>query len=181
MFKTSNIDFSSFGLTDDEIDLLKSTVATKVPSSTYMTGKIESQTNIKNIIKKNIPYLFNKTVQEYASILATKWKHITFGCAALDKITRNGLPIRGITEIVGESGCGKTQLCLQLTLNVQLSLADGGLERSAVYICTEDAFPSKRLVQMANYHKRQFGNDNWLDNIFIEYCHDSVRLNCSTI
>lgn len=106
--------------------------------------------------------------------MATKWRHITFRCPALDRITNNGLPIRGITEIVGESGCGKSQICLQLALNVQLSLADGGLEKSTVYICTEDAFPSKRLVQMAESYKKEYHYIKWLDNIFIEHCPDSV-------
>lgn len=107
--------------------------------------------------------------------MATKWRHITFGCSALDKITRNGIPIRGITEIVGESGCGKSQICMQLALNVQLPLSHGGLEKSAVYICTEDAFPSKRLIQMAGFHSKKYQTNGWLDNIFIEHCPDSVR------
>lgn len=111
---------------------------------------------------------------ECSSILAIKWRHITFKCAALDKIARNGLPIRGITEIVGESGCGKSQICLQLALNVQLPLALGGLAKSAVYICTEDAFPSKRLVQIASFYRNEFRNDDWLDNIFVEHVQDSV-------
>lgn len=114
-------------------------------------------------------------VLEYSSIMATKWRHITFRCPALDQITRNGLPIRGVTEIVGESGCGKSQICLQLSLNVQLSLADGGLEKSAVFICTEDSFPSKRLVQLATFYQKQFGCGKWLDNIFVEHCVDSVN------
>lgn len=113
---------------------------------------------------------------EYSSILATKWRHITFGCKALDKITRNGLPVRGITEIVGESGCGKSQICLQLTLNVQLPIANGGLGKSTVYICTEDAFPSKRLVQMAYLYTQTFHIDTWLDNIFVEHCPDTVNI-----
>jgi len=33
----------------------------------------------------------------------------------------------GITEIAGESASGKTQLCLQLCLTVQLSHDNGGL------------------------------------------------------
>lgn len=105
----------------------------------------------------------------------TKWRHITFGCPALDRITRNGLPVRGITEIVGESGCGKSQLCMQLALNVQLPLCDGGLEKGAVYICTEDVFPSKRLVQLVEQRNKMTQNDHkWLDKIFIEHCPDSV-------
>lgn len=93
----------------------------------------------------------------------------------MDQITQNGLPIRGVTEIVGESGCGKSQICLQLAMNVQLPLSDGGLEKMAVYICTEDAFPSKRLVQMVDYRNRTSRNDHkWLENIFIEHCPDTV-------
>lgn len=141
----------SIGLTFDEIELLKSSVSALVQSGTYLT------------------------VQEYASILATKWRHITFGCTALDRITQNGVPIRGITEIVGESGCGKSQICMQLALNVQLPLGDGGLEKETVYICTEDGFPSKRLVQMVEYRNKTSQNDHkWLDKIFIERCPDSV-------
>jgi len=33
----------------------------------------------------------------------------------------------GITEVSGESASGKTQLCLQLSLTVQLSQDSGGL------------------------------------------------------
>ncbi|XP_031640062.1 DNA repair protein XRCC3 homolog isoform X2 [Contarinia nasturtii] len=155
VLKTSNIELMSFGLTDDEVDALKTAVSSIVPSATYMTAL------------------------ESSSIMAPKWRHLTFGCSALDRITRNGLPIRGITEIVGESGCGKSQICLTLALNVQLSLADGGLNRSAIYICTEDAFPSKRLVQIASFYEKQYHRTNWLDNIFVEYCPESaVLMNC---
>lgn len=107
--------------------------------------------------------------------MATKWRRITFGCTALDRITENGLPIRGITEIVGESGCGKSQICLQLALNVQLPVPNGGLEKAAVYICTENAFPSKRLVQMVGYRDMTHRTDHkWLEKILIEHCVDTV-------
>lgn len=124
--------------------------------------------------------VLNRSALECSTILSTKWRHITFRCAELDKITRNGLPIRGLTEIVGESGCGKSQICLQLALNVQLSIACGGLEKSAVYICTEDAFPSKRLLQMAEFYEKEFRSNKWLDNIFIEHVPDSVNYEWSS-
>ena len=38
-----------------------------------------------------------------------------------------GIISRGITEIAGESASGKTQLCMQLCLTVQLPLQLGGL------------------------------------------------------
>lgn len=94
----------------------------------------------------------------------------------MDRITGGGLPIRGLTEIAGESGCGKSQICLQLSLCVQLSESCGGLQKSAVYICTEDAFPSKRLSQLASFYQKRFGIKDWMDNIFIEQLSDVVKL-----
>lgn len=41
-----------------------------------------------------------------------------------------GIPRQGITEISGESGCGKTQLSLQLSLIAQLPSSKGGLDGS---------------------------------------------------
>lgn len=38
-----------------------------------------------------------------------------------------GIPTFGITEIAGESGSGKTQLCLQLCIAVQLPIVNDGL------------------------------------------------------
>lgn len=98
-----------------------------------------------------------------------------FGCRSLDYIIRNGLP-SGITEISGESGAGKSQICLQLSLVVQLCVENGGRDKGAVFICTEDAFPSKRLFQMADVFTKRYGNKNYLDNIFIEHVHDSEHL-----
>jgi hypothetical protein len=55
----------------------------------------------------------------------------------------------GITEISGEAGCGKTQLCLQLALMCTQPVSRGGLNGSTAYICCgEGEFPLKRLVQL---------------------------------
>lgn len=47
---------------------------------------------------------------------------ITTGCKEIDEALGGGLFKCGITEISGESGCGKTQFCLQIALTVQLPL-----------------------------------------------------------
>lgn len=103
---------------------------------------------------------------------------ITFGCPALDAITRNGIATRGITEICGESGSGKSQICLQLALTVQLAEEMGGLGKGAVFICTEDAFPSNRLYQVAATFSERFGSiaqcSDLLDNIYIEHISECV-------
>jgi DNA-repair protein XRCC3 len=52
---------------------------------------------------------------------------LSFGCGALDSALGGGVPMRGLTEIAGEAGAGKTQLCLQLALYAVLSKEHGGL------------------------------------------------------
>ncbi|XP_019965786.2 DNA repair protein XRCC3 [Paralichthys olivaceus] len=73
---------------------------------------------------------------------------LTVGCPMLDELLRGGLPVGGVTELSGESGAGKTQLALQLCLCVQYPTQHGGLDAGAVYICTEDPFPVRRLQQL---------------------------------
>uniref|UniRef100_A0A8C5QGJ1 DNA repair protein n=1 Tax=Leptobrachium leishanense TaxID=445787 RepID=A0A8C5QGJ1_9ANUR len=112
---------------------------------------------------------------------------LSLGCKILDSLLRGGIPLVGISEFAGESSAGKTQIGLQLCLSVQYPVEYGGLGAGAVYICTEDAFPSKRLQQLIKSQRRQrsdvpsdvirkipFG-----DNIFVEHAADLDMLtNC---
>ncbi|XP_020283519.1 DNA repair protein XRCC3-like [Pseudomyrmex gracilis] len=82
------------------------------------------------------------------SAAAVREKFLTTGCSKLDAKLRGGIPCRGITQIYGAAGTGKTQLALQLCLTVQLPVTTGGFGAGAIYICTETAFPSKRLQQL---------------------------------
>lgn len=136
--------------------------------------------------------------------LAEKWRRLSTGCHVLDHALGGGFPVRGITELAGESGCGKTQLCLQLCLSVQYPLLQGGLNSGsiflklliyhvillmrqffmvcsytgAVYICTEDSFPARRLQQLFHTYpgRRTVDNSrNFGDNIFVEHIADAVR------
>uniref|UniRef100_A0A3Q0SVJ2 X-ray repair complementing defective repair in Chinese hamster cells 3 n=1 Tax=Amphilophus citrinellus TaxID=61819 RepID=A0A3Q0SVJ2_AMPCI len=73
---------------------------------------------------------------------------LSLGCPVLDRLLRGGLPVGGVTELAGKSGAGKTQLGLQLCLSVQYPAEHGGLGAGALYVCTEDSFPIKRLHQL---------------------------------
>ncbi|XP_033622735.1 DNA repair protein XRCC3 [Fukomys damarensis] len=108
------------------------------------------------------------------------WPHPHSLIPLLDRLLGGGLPLNGITELAGRSSAGKTQLALQLCLAVQFPRQHGGLEAGAVYICTEAAFPSKRLCQLISQQSRlrvdvpgevvqsiRFG-----DRIFIEHTAD---------
>ncbi|XP_048218622.1 DNA repair protein XRCC3 [Perognathus longimembris pacificus] len=81
-------------------------------------------------------------------------QRLSLGCPVLDRLLAGGLPLDGITGLAGRSSAGKTQLALQLCLAVQFPRQHGGLEGGAVYICTEDIFPSKRLQQLIAQQQR---------------------------
>lgn len=74
---------------------------------------------------------------------------ITTGTKNLDQLLGGGIETRGITEFFGEFRTGKTQICHQLSVTVQLPEESGGLNGDAVYIDTEGTFRPERLVQIA--------------------------------
>lgn len=76
-------------------------------------------------------------------------KFLTTGCKALDDLLGGGVEMGAITELCGEYGAGKTQLCHQLCVTVQLPPSRGGLSSSALYIDTEGTFRPERVVEMA--------------------------------
>jgi DNA repair protein RadA len=76
---------------------------------------------------------------------------LTTGSKALDKIVDGGLETQAITEFYGEYGCGKSQFCHQLCVNVQLPVEKGGLNGGVLYIDTENTFRLERIVQMATH------------------------------
>ncbi len=78
-----------------------------------------------------------------------KVRKITTGSRNLDELLGGGIETRTITEFYGEFGSGKTQICHQLSVNVQLPEDKGGLEAAAVYIDTEGTFRWERIEQMA--------------------------------
>ena len=75
---------------------------------------------------------------------------LTTGSKMLDKLLGRGIESQSITEFYGEYGSGKSQMCHQLCVNVQLPREQGGLEGSALYIDTENTFRTERIFQMSN-------------------------------
>ncbi|CAM9549533.1 unnamed protein product, partial [Choristocarpus tenellus] len=90
----------------------------------------------------------------------TRIAKLSFGCPYLDQVFGGGVPVQGITEIAGEAGAGKTQICLQLLLQAQLAPDRGGLGgKSYALSCGEGNFPSRRLKQMAAHYQQGLGMD----------------------
>jgi DNA repair protein RadA len=76
---------------------------------------------------------------------------LTTGSKTLDELLGGGLETQTITEFYGEYGSGKSQMCHQLCVNVQLPPEQGGLDGGALYIDTENTFRTERIVQMAQH------------------------------
>ncbi|RLG85785.1 MAG: DNA repair and recombination protein RadA [Thermoprotei archaeon] len=74
---------------------------------------------------------------------------ITTGSRNLDNLLGGGVEVKNMTEFFGEFGSGKTQICHQLSVNVQLPPEKGGLGKKAVYIDTEGTFRWERIEAMA--------------------------------
>ncbi|MHC1601530.1 MAG: DNA repair and recombination protein RadA [Candidatus Nezhaarchaeales archaeon] len=96
---------------------------------------------------------------------------ITTGSKNLDKLLGGGIETQIITEFYGEYGSGKTQICHQLCVNVQLPKDKGGLEGTAVYVDCEGTFRPERIVSMS----RALGLDpsKTLKNIIVARAYNS--------
>ena len=73
---------------------------------------------------------------------------ITFG-KELDLLLGRGVSMKQLTEFSGVPGVGKTQLAMQLALDVQIPAVFEGVDGHAVYIDTEGSFYAPRCLQMA--------------------------------
>jgi DNA repair protein RadA len=76
---------------------------------------------------------------------------LTTGSKTMDELLGGGLETQTITEFYGEYGSGKSQLCHQLCVNVQLPPERGGLGGGSLYLDTENTFRTERIVQMAQH------------------------------
>jgi DNA repair protein RadA len=76
---------------------------------------------------------------------------LTSGSKVVDKLLDGGMETQTITEFYGEYGSGKSQICHQLCVNVQLPPEKGGLGGCALYVDTENTFRTERIVSMSKH------------------------------
>ena len=73
----------------------------------------------------------------------------TTGSKELDRILGGGVETGAITELIGEFGSGKTQICFTLSVTAQLPVQEGGLAGRVCAIDTEGTFMPERIMQIA--------------------------------
>jgi DNA repair protein RadA len=98
-------------------------------------------------------------------------KKISTGSEKLNELLGGGVETQAITELFGEFGSGKTQICHQLAVNVQLPEDEGGLNGSAIIIDTENTFRPERIIQMAE--ARGLDGNDVLKNIYVAQAYNS--------
>jgi len=76
-------------------------------------------------------------------------RRLTTGCSSLDNLLDGGIETQSLTEFYGEFGTGKSQICHQLCVTVQLPEVQGGLDGRVLYVDTEATFRTERVMQIA--------------------------------
>ena len=119
---------------------------------------------------------------------------ITFS-EQLDRLLGGGVPLTKITEFSGAPGVGKTQVSMQLSVDVSIPECFGGLGSEAVYIDTEGSFMVDRVMDIAKatvahckdiaqaernqeqvQRMKTYTAESVLDGVHYFRCHDYVEL-----
>lgn len=111
-----------------------------------------------------------KTALEYYE-RRKNMRRCTTGSRKLDEILGGGVETQAITELIGEYGSGKTQICMMLSATAQLPYERGGLEGRVAFIDTEGTFMPERIYQIASglgLNPREAAN-----NIFVARAYNS--------
>ena len=98
---------------------------------------------------------------------------ITTSTECLDQLFDGGVETQALTEVYGEFGCGKTQFCHTMCVNVQRSKEEGGLEGGVLYIDTENTFRPERIVTIAQ--AQGLDPEKILDNITVARAYNSAH------
>jgi DNA repair protein RadA len=96
---------------------------------------------------------------------------ISSGSKNLDNLLGGGIETRSITELYGEFGTGKTQICHTLCVMVQKYTQSSRLTGNALYIDTENTFRPERIVSIAK--ARNLDPDPILENIIVAKAYNS--------
>ena len=96
---------------------------------------------------------------------------ITTGTECLDTLFGGGVETQALTEVYGEFGCGKTQFCHTMCVQVQKPKEEGGLEGGVLYIDSENTFRPERIVSIANANG--LDPERILDNIIVARAYNS--------
>ena len=150
----------------EEIEGVGSLTAQKLRNAGYTTARDVAFASVREIAEiigsedraKQIIATAQKLIglQQFITALELYEKRrgierLSTGVKSLDDLLGGGIETKAVTEVVGEFGAGKTQICHQLSVMVQLTKEKGGLGGKALYVDTENTFRPERIMQIARY------------------------------
>lgn len=103
----------------------------------------------EDVLNKPNTFLTSANISSGVELLRKEKQHVITFSSSLDDLLDGGIPLGKVTEICGPPGIGKTQLCMQLAIDVQIPCLCDGLQGEALYIDTEGSFMVERVVEMA--------------------------------
>ena len=139
----------------------------EIEKSNYLCNKARIRLEEMGIIDKSFvtaTKLYEKRKQE---------ERISTGSKNLDDLFVGGIETGSLTEIYGEYGTGKTQLCHTLSILVQQSKSEGGLNGKAIYIDSENTFRPERIFSIAS--ARNLDPYKSLENIIVAKAYNSAH------
>jgi DNA repair protein RadA len=117
--------------------------------------------------------MIDKSFVTATSLYNRRKDRISTGSKSFDDLLTGGIETKAVTEVYGEFGTGKTQLCHTLCLMVQRPVSEGGLGATAIYIDTENTFRPERIVSIAQ--ARGFDSGKALENVIVAKAYNSAH------
>ena len=139
----------------------------EIEKSTSLCNQARNRLEDLGIIDKSFvtaTHLYDKRKRE---------DRLSTGSRNLDDLFGGGLEQRAVTEIYGEYGTGKSQICHTLCVMVKQTRPDGGLAGNALYIDTENTFRPERIVSIAE--ARKMDPQVALDNVIVAKAYNSAH------
>src|ERR671910_478384 len=96
------------------------------------------------------------------------------GSSMLDDLFLGGIETQAVTELYGEFGSGKSQICHTMCITAGQPIESGGLNSGVIYIDTEGTFRPERLEQISS--SRNIDPVNALQNVAVCKVYNSAHL-----
>jgi DNA repair protein RadA len=117
--------------------------------------------------------IIDKSFVTATSLYNKRKDRISTGSKSFDDLLGGGMETRAVTELYGEFGTGKTQLCHTLCIMVQQPASGGGLAAKAIYVDTENTFRPERIVSIAE--ARALDSRKALENVIVAKAYNSAH------
>src|SRR5206468_1859469 len=96
------------------------------------------------------------------------------GSSMLDDLFLGGMETQAVTELYGEFGSGKSQICHTMCITAGQPIESGGLNSGVIYIDTEGTFRPERLEQISS--TRSIDPVHALQNVAVCKVYNSAHL-----